>query len=71
MQHTPHQKKNKFLELPVNNLDTLMHPKKVEKNIEADNWTFKHHYGGKNFYFPFNWIFYFRKIMIYLLKNKK
>ena len=64
-------KKDKFMELPVNSLGALMYPKKVEKNIEADNWTFNHHYGGKNLYFPFNWIFYLRKIMIYLLKNKK
>ena len=64
-------KKNKFFKLPLNNLGTLIYSKKVEKNIKADNWTFKYHYGGKNLYFPFNLIYFFRKIMIYLFKNKK
>ena len=64
-------KKDRSFELPVNNLGTLIYSKKVEKNIKADNWTFNHHYGGKNLYFPLNLIFYFRKIMIFLFTNKK
>lgn len=63
--------KDKSFNLPVNNLGNLIYPNKVERNIKADNWTFDHHYGGKNLYFPFNLIFYFRKIIIYLFKNKK
>lgn len=57
--------------MSVNNLGTLIYSNKVERNIEADNWTFNHHYGGKNLNFPFNLISYFRKIMIYLFENKK
>ena len=64
-------KKDKSFKMSVNNLGTLIYSNKVERNIEADNWTFNHHYGGKNLNFPFSLISYFRKIMIYLFKNKK
>ena len=64
-------KKDKSFKMSVNNLGTLIYSNKVERNIEADNWTFNHHYGGKNLNFPFSLISYFRKIMIYLFENKK
>ena len=63
--------RDKSFRLPVNNLGNLIYLNKVERNIKADNWTFNHHYGGKNLYFPFNLIFHLRKIIIYLFKNKK
>lgn len=61
-------KKDKNFQLPVNNLGILTHPRKLEKNISADEWTFFHHYGGKNLNFPFNLIIYFKKIIYRLIK---
>lgn len=56
--------------LPANNLGNLIHSNRVERNIEADDWTFNHHYGGKNLIFPSNLIFYFRQIVKYFLNKK-
>jgi hypothetical protein len=51
-------------------LNTLIYSKKVERNIEADNWTFNHHYGGKNLNFPFNLILFSKNNDLSLLKIK-
>jgi hypothetical protein len=59
------------LKIPYKSLGALIHPKKIARNIEADNWVFNNHYGGKNLRFPFNFFFYFRKIIRYLLRDKK
>ena len=45
-------KDNRFSNLPTNNLETIKHPKKIERNIDADKWVFNHHYDGKNLRFP-------------------
>ena len=55
--------------MPVLSIGVSKHPKKVERNIQADDWSFNYHYGGKNLRFPTNFIFHFQRLMNYLLKN--
>lgn len=62
-------KYNKNSMMPVQSIGELKHPKKVERNIKADEWSFSHHYGGKNLSFPNNFIFYFKKLINYFFKD--
>ena len=55
--------------IPLKSIGNIIHPKKIERNIEADSWTFNHHYGGNNLRFPLNLVFYFRKFISLFLKN--
>ena len=50
--------------LPIYEIETLTHPKKVERDIEADIWTFNNHFGGRNMRFPYKFIFHIKKICL-------
>lgn len=54
--------------LPIYEIETLTHPKKVERDIEADIWTFNNHFGGRNMRFPYKFIFHIKKIFKNILK---
>lgn len=60
-------KNDKFSKLPINNIGDLKYPKNIQRNIEADNWTFNYHYGGKNLRFPFSWIIFPKRVLKYLI----
>ena len=47
-------KNDKAANIPTKEIGIFKHPKVVQRNIEADNWTFDYHYGGKNSRFPSN-----------------
>ena len=64
-------KNSKFSKMKVNNIGKLKHPKMVMRNIEADKWTFDHHYGGKNFRFPGNWIIFPNRVLRYFYRKLK
>lgn len=49
----------------------LNHPEKIERDIEADIWTFNNHFGGKNLRFPYKYIFYVKRILKNILKKIK
>ena len=55
--------------IATNNIGILNHPKKIERDIDADTWTFDHHCGGKNLRFPFYYIYHIKKILSFLLKK--
>ncbi len=60
---------DKFSRLPINNIGDLKYPKNIQRNIEADNWTFNYHYGGKNLRFPFSWIIFPKRVLKYLISK--
>jgi hypothetical protein len=62
-------KNDKFSRLPVKNIRDLRHPKSIHRNVEADNWTFNHHYGGKNLRFPFSWLIFPKRVSKYLISK--
>ena len=74
--HTKNNYRNKF-NIPSNSLKILKHPKNICKNKEADEWTFDHHFNGKNLKFPHNLFslpirsfYYFRKKLNFYCKFK-
>ncbi len=62
---------NENSKLPVRSIGILKHPTEIKRDIEADNWTFNNHYGGKNLRFPTNIFFHFRRVMNYFFKKQK
>ena len=64
-------KNSEFSKMPVKALGVIKHPANVFRNVEADNWTFDHHYGGKNLRFPYNWIIFPRRIFRYIFQKIK
>lgn len=44
-------------------------PKFVQRDMEADRWTFDHHYNGKYLRFPNNWIFFPKRVLNYILRK--
>jgi len=58
-----------FSNMPLQKLGELKHPKKVEKDLEADSWTFNFHFGGKNLRFPNNLTLLPRRVIAYILRN--
>lgn len=56
--------------MKVGKIGNIIHPKIIQRNIEADLWTFNHHYGGKNIRFPYKFIFYLKKLFNYIKKIK-
>ena len=57
--------------MKTTSLKILKHPKVVKKDLEADIWTFNHHYGGKNFRFPYKWIVFPIRILNFIYKKIK
>jgi hypothetical protein len=72
-QNSTHTKStdSEFSNMPINKLGPITHPKKILRNLEADRWTFNHHYGGKNLRFPYNWINFPNRVIRYILKRLK
>ena len=64
-------KYSKFSNMKVNNIGKLKYPKMVMRNIEADKWTFDHHYTGTNLRFPYNWIFFPIRVLRYFYRKLK
>ena len=71
--HATHTKKvnDKFSKMPVYELNSLVHPKKIEADLVADRHTFNYQYGGKNLRFPYNWIIFFPKLIINIFRKTK
>lgn len=61
---------NENSRMPTQSIGVLKHPQKIERNVEADYWSFNNHFGGNNLRFPKNLIFHFRRLVKYFLKNK-
>lgn len=40
------KQENAFSNLPIQSLDTIVHPENIERNIEADEFTYDHNFGG-------------------------
>jgi hypothetical protein len=64
-------KKSKLSKIPTKVLGKITHPKKFEKNIDAEIHTFNTVFGGKNLRFPYNWIKFFYSVLIYIFPNIK
>ena len=64
-------KNDRFSNLPTNNLEIIKHPKKIERNIDADNLVFNHHYEGKNLRFPRNLIMFILRVVKFIFFKKK
>ena len=47
-------KNSKSSKISIGKLSDIIHPKKVKLDVEADNFTFANHFGGKNLRFPNN-----------------
>ena len=62
---------HKAANIPSKEIGILKHPKMVMRNIEADKWTFDHHYGGKNLRFPYNWIIFPNRVLRYFYRKLK
>ena len=57
---------SKFSKMPVGNLGIIKHPKIIDRNIEADKWTFDYHFGGKYHRFPYSLIRFTWRIIKYI-----
>jgi len=68
-----HTKNNndKFSKMPVYELKSLVHPKKIDSDSVADQHTFNYQYGGKYLHFPYNWIIFFSKFIMNIFKKNK
>ena len=64
-------KKNKISKLPTNNLGKITHPKKVERNIEADVYTFNNVFKSRKLRFPYSWIIFPYRVLSYIFRNIK
>lgn len=62
-------KNDKFSRLPVKNIGDLRHPTSIHRNVEADNWIFNYHYGGKNLRFPLSWLIFPKRVFKYLISK--
>jgi hypothetical protein len=62
-------KNDKNSNIKTSKLGILKHPKAIQKNEEADNWTFNYHFDGKNLRVPY--IFFFIPIRFYKYIYKK
>jgi len=60
---------NKNSNMKTFSLKNLKHTNVIKQNIEADNWTFNHHYEGINLRFPNNWINLPYRIIRYILRK--
>lgn len=63
--------KSKFSKMPVCELKYLTHPKKVEADLKADQFTFNDHYKYKNFVFIYYLITFFKKNIVLVFKKIK
>lgn len=65
-------KSSKLSKMEVDNLGEIKHPKKVERNIKAEIYTFNNLFEGKNLRFPMRWFMILRRLLNYILslKNK-
>jgi hypothetical protein len=67
-----HTKSKKHLSsnLKTFSLKRITHPKKIQKNLEADLYDFEYHFGGKSLRFPMSVLrlikSFFKKILIFL-----
>jgi len=43
-----------FANMPTGNLEHIKHPTSIQRNLDADNYTFDYHYGGINRRFPYS-----------------
>tara|TARA_B100001093_G_scaffold519707_1_gene609983 strand:+ start:534 stop:791 length:258 start_codon:yes stop_codon:yes gene_type:complete len=57
---------NEFANMTIQRLGDLKYAKKIERDLEADNWTFNYHFWGKNQRFPYNLIMFTRRIIKYI-----
>lgn len=62
---------SKLSKMKVNNIGKLIHLKNVERNIEADIYTFNNAFGGKNLRFPLSWILFPYRVLNYFFRNIK
>jgi len=63
------KKNSEFSKMPTTKLGVLKHPKKIQRNIEADLWTFNYHFGGKNLRFPNNLILFPYRLLGYVVRS--
>jgi hypothetical protein len=63
-------KENKFSRLSINNLGKIKHPKIVQKNLEADRFTFDNFFEGKYSRFPYNWFIFPYRVFNYIFRKK-
>ena len=62
-------KDSEFSNMPLKALGKLKHPKEIYINVEADNWTFNFHFGGKAMRFPHNILSLYRRSISFILRS--
>jgi hypothetical protein len=62
-------KKNEIFKFPTSNLGKIKYTKKIERNIEADIFTFNYFFEGKKLRFPYSWIIFPYRILKYIIKK--
>lgn len=67
-----HTKENdKASIIPSKEIGVIKHPNIVQRNSDADRWTFDYHYYGKNLRFPYNWIIFPIRVLRYFYRKIK
>jgi hypothetical protein len=61
--------KNSLSNLKLNSINNFIHPKKIEADLDADNYDFKNNFSEKNYLFP-RILFFLPKILISFILNK-
>ena len=64
-------KNDKNANMKTLSLEILKRPKVIQRDMEADAWTFNYHYNGKNSRFPYSWIIFPRRVLSYLYQKTK
>ena len=62
---------SKLSKIKVDSLGKIKHPKNIERNIEADTFTFNYVFEGKNLRFPMRWVMIPIRLLNYILSLKK
>ena len=62
-------KKSPFSKMPTYELNPIIYPKKVERDLVADRWTFDYHYGGKYLRFPYNYLIFPYRCLRFIFKK--
>jgi len=63
-------KEHKLSILPTSNLFKIKHPKIVQRNLEADRFTFDNVFKSKYLCFPYNWLIFLYRIFKYIFRKK-
>lgn len=62
---------DQYSKLPTMGLSHIIHPKKFIMDIEADKFTFNHHFGGKNLIFYNAFFIFLVRILKYIIRKIK